>query len=51
MSHFIKIYAVCNFSYFLLWYLKVDSCPDDGDSVKKYFCLFLQLLFSESVAA
>ena len=22
MSHLIKIYTVCNFSYFLLWYLK-----------------------------
>ena len=31
MSHFIKIYAVCNFSYFHLWYLTsqlASTLPD-----------------------
>ena len=28
MSHLIKIYAVCNFSYFRLWYLKTSLCEE-----------------------
>ena len=25
--------------------LKIGSCMDDGNSVKKYFCLFLELMY------
>ena len=32
MSHFIKIYAVCKFSYFLLWYL--NELKDQSWNIK-----------------
>ena len=41
MSHLIKIYAVCKFSYFRLWYLELNkrkACPDKN----MHFCSHLE---------
>ena len=41
MSHLIKIYTVCKFSYFRLWYLKFQSAKKKADD-KMYVCQILE---------
>ena len=41
MSHLIKIYSVCKFSYFRLWYLKSYI----GSALKKRLCYLRNKFF------
>ena len=42
MSHLIKIYAVCKFSYFRLWYLKIISnCILAVYNTCAYYCVLV----------
>ena len=49
MSHLIKIYTVCKFSYFRLWHLKINSQRSVSDFVIHYHLACIVVQFFDKV--